>query len=54
MSMLALCIGAFLSGWLLPELVFCLSARTGRIPTAINFLLGISFALIAYGLKAAA
>lgn len=54
MNMLALCLGAFLSGWVLPELVFVLSPRPGgfTIPALVNFILGLGFSLIAYGLKA--
>jgi hypothetical protein len=52
MTIVALCIGAFLIGWFLPEMVLCLSTRLATVPLMMNFLVGVGLALIAYGLKA--
>jgi hypothetical protein len=51
MTLLAFCIGAFLFGWLLPELVFLHSARPHGVATTFNVISGVCFTLIAYGIK---
>jgi hypothetical protein len=52
MSTTAFCIGAYLAGWLLPELIFLHSERTGRVPIGINIWSAIAFTLLAYGVRA--
>lgn len=53
MNTAALVIGAWIGGYMLPELLAILSSRSDfRIPLPMNFVAGCAAALIAYGLHA--
>lgn len=53
MNQAALVIGAFIAGWVLPELALVVGSRTDipRMPGALNWLTGVAAALIAFGLS---
>jgi uncharacterized membrane protein YccF (DUF307 family) len=52
MSLIVFTAGGAMFGWLLPELVFINSERTGKIPVAFNCWCALAFALLAYGVRA--
>jgi hypothetical protein len=55
MEQAAIVIGAYLLGWLLPEMVFILSPHAdkfGRVPMMQNVVSAFGVALIAFGLSA--
>jgi type II secretory pathway component PulF len=52
MKLAALCLGACMVGFVLPEFLVILSAKQVRSPTPLNFLSALGFALLAYGVAA--